>query len=175
MSHRFLNLAQGVVMEKRNLEAKGGFGAGAMKPCQHRADVKAFTGKGRARRANVRIDVVALAAELAQIKAEMSELADASRKVPGYGFYLTTHRRPDPGQKYSQHSIRWREVATQRHMSWEEMPARFAEQLPTLAQWYRQATEHAIRLNAEESATRGALRAAERYQALAGLFADNPA
>lgn len=175
MSHHFPNLAQGVVMKKQNLEAKGGFGEGAMKPCQHRADVKAFTGKGRARRAAARIDVVALAAELDQINAEMFELADASRKVPGYGFYLTTHRRPDPDRKHNQHSIRWREVATQRHMSWDEMPARFDEQLPTLAQWYRQATEYAIRLNAAESATRGALRAAERYQALASQFGNDPA
>lgn len=162
-------------MEKRNLEAKGGYGAALMKPCQHSADVKAFTGKGRARRANARIDVVTLAAELDQIHAEMAELTDASRKVPGYAFYLGTHRRPDVDQKYKQHSIRWREVATQRHMSWDEMPARFAEQLPALEQWYRQATEHAIRLNAEESATRGALRAAERYQAQASQFGDDPA
>lgn len=158
-------------MEMQKSEAKAGVGPVFQLTCQHVADVKAFTGKGRAR-ASARIDVVTLAAELDQIHLEMTELAAASRKVPGYAFYLATHRRPDVDQKHKQHSIRWREVISGRHMSWEEMPERFDQQLPALAQWYRKATEHAFRLNAEESATRGALRAAERYQALAAQFAD---
>jgi hypothetical protein len=165
-------MAQGAVMKRMNFEATAVVGAGQATPCQHVADIKAFTGRGRARRANVWIDLVTLRAELDQIRQEMDDLAAASRAVPGFSFYLTIHRRPDPDRRipYRQHSIRWREVASTRHMSWDEMPARFEQQLPALTQWYRDATALAMRLNAEESITRAALRAAERYMELAQQF-----
>lgn len=139
--------------------------------CQYFADIKAFTGRGRARR-GVRFDVVALAAELDQIHREMGALAHVSRKVPGHGFYLAVHRRNDVDGKCKKHTIRWRDVASARHLPWEAMSELIARQLPVLAQWYRDVTDRAIRLNAEESATRGALRAAERYLALASDFRD---
>ncbi len=159
-------------MKRMDFEATAPVAGGTVKPRQHVADIKAFTGRGRARRASVWIDLVTLRAELDQIHLEMDDLAAASRTVPGFSFYLTIHRRPDPDQRirYRQHSIRWREVASTRHMSWDEMPERFDQQLPTLAQWYRDATALAMRLNAEESITRSALRAAERYMELAQQF-----
>jgi hypothetical protein len=169
-----LGLAQGVVMKRHDFEATAVISESGAKPRQHVADIKAFTGRGRARGANARIDIVTLKAELDQILQEMSDLATASKRVPGYAFYLAIHRRPDPDQKirYKQHTLRWREVGSARHMSWDELPARFEQQLPDLVPWYRDATALVMRLNAEEAITRGALRAAERYLALAQQFND---
>jgi hypothetical protein len=165
-------MGQGVVMKRHEFEATAVISESRAKPRQHVADIKAFTGRGRARGANARIDIVTLKAELDQILQEMSDLATASKRVPGYAFYLAIHRRPDPDQKirYKQHTLRWREVGSARHMSWDELPARFEQQLPDLVQWYRDATALAMRLNTEESITRGALRAAERYMNLAQQF-----
>lgn len=128
---------------------------------QQVADIKAFTGKGRARRANS-LDLVQLEAELSRISESMAILAEHTHKVPGRQFYLAIHRRASNHQT----TLRWRSVATRKHLPWSSMPEEFRRQLPQLSKWYCDVNEKALQLNMVELTTRTALRAAVRYQDL---------
>lgn len=133
----------------QNLTERRGNGAtdpGVNETCQQGADIKAFTGRGRAR--------VRRNAELDRIHVAMDQLAALTLQVPGRGFYLIVHRRSSTGQ----HALRWRSVAGNRHLPWAGMPALFDAQLPALATWYRTAQARVEELNRAESLARLALR-----------------
>jgi len=126
--------------------------------CQHDADtkaLKAFTGRGREGQG----ELCKLEASLERIHAEMAELARVSKTVRGRSVYLSVHRRAANGQQ----SLRWRSMATNRHLPWEEMPALFALQLAPIAQWYVELQARIVALNNEECVVRSALRHAKKW------------
>ena len=124
---------------------------GAIEHCQHRVDVKAFTGRGskapsQRQRRQARADVDS-------VLAEMSALVDLTLRVPGRPMYLCLHRRSSSGQT----ALRWRRAgAVARHLSWAQVEAAIRVMPPAYATWYAQVDEAARGLNAREIAVRGA-------------------
>lgn len=147
------DLVKGTVNMATNGRAKGAVG----EHCQHRVDVKAFTGRGsqvpplrQLRQAR---------ADVEGVLAEMAALVALTLQVPGHPMYLCVHRRASSGQT----ALRWRRSgAVARHLSWAQVESAIRVMPPAYATWYAQVDEAARRLNAREMASRGAATAIAR-------------
>jgi hypothetical protein len=149
--------------------------------CQQSVDTKAFkafkafTGRGRASEV-VAVEGLdqqiaqALASKVAECAARLKRVFDAmkvlaqmSKEVGSYSFYLTLHHRRSSGQ----FSLRWRSRASHRHLPWDDMQDLFAAQLPVLRDWYENVQERVATLNREEQVARGDLHWAKKRAELA--------
>ena len=107
--------------------------------CQSLSDTKAFKGKGTAQ------VLRQLVSEIDTIEAEMVALSAATKKVPGAAIYLAEHRRTVDGYM----ALRWRGVATRKHVSWEDAHGHYSRLSSTARSWYEQANERAQALNGQ--------------------------
>lgn len=117
---------------------------------QHRADRKAFKGRGERRR------IAEATAAVDTIHDDMHKLAAATKSIKAKRLYLAIHVRSATGQM----SLRWRRAGTTDtgHIAWEALDAFLAPLPPDLVQWYRNVNHMAISLNGDEKHARAVLR-----------------
>lgn len=116
--------------------------------CQSVIDTKPFTGRGTAQ--SLRHHLM----QVDQVEADMVALCAATKKVAGYSMYLAEHRRKADGYM----ALRWREIGTRKHLSWEEAHSRYAVLPTVLRQWYEHANAQAQEFNSQHLKLRGLVR-----------------
>lgn len=106
--------------------------------CQNRIDVKALTGRGNL--AKLRHEV----ARIDQIVAQMQELAQVTKEVPGLSIYLTLHQRSVSGYVF----LRWRgRFGRNRHIAWKEVATLTKDLTQEMRSWCDEVSRRALQLN----------------------------
>lgn len=90
---------------------------------------------------------------LAAVRADMAQLAEATRTIEGRRFGLLVNKLRDAQQ------LRWRftsvvDAGASRHTTWQRVEALLPTLSPVLAQWYREVNELALILNHKEQVAR---------------------
>lgn len=99
--------------------------------------------------------------EYKKILAEMEVLSNVSRKAPGNSWYLFLHSRKDSGQ----HFLMWRSFGhVHAHLPWGKIVPMLSGLHESQRNWFIEANDLSMLLNAKERAVRHAIKLAKELQ-----------
>lgn len=92
-----------------------------------------------------------------KVVSAMAELSSHSKNAAGNAWYVYLHHRKSTGQRF----LMWRSFGVKHvHLSWDSLQPMLARMTQAQREWYEEVNESVRLLNAQEAATRKAIRLA---------------